>query len=65
MMLVLDTPASHIVSDAIETPRPRSLDLALCRMGFARRFDTDSMPRWPCTWSRPQRDESAFEWRPV
>lgn len=65
MMLTLDPLESRIVADAIGAPRPRSLDLALRRMGFARRFDSDSTPRWPCTWSRPQRDESAIEWRPL
>lgn len=65
MMLVLDRTDSRLAADAAETPRPRSLDLALRRMGFTRCIDPDLNPRWPCTWSRPQRDESAFDWRPL
>lgn len=65
MVLALDPHPMQQRADSAESPRPRSLDLALARMGFRPR--TEAQPRWrrPATWSRRERDEIAADWRPV
>jgi hypothetical protein len=51
--------------DTAETARPRSLDLALARMGFRPRGEAQPRWRWPATFSRSARDEIAADWRPL
>jgi hypothetical protein len=65
MMLNIDHARARIDADTNESPRPRSLDLALLRLGFMPRPDRDPALRGPRTWSRRDRDEAAVDWRPV
>lgn len=65
MMLTLDHHEVRVSSDTDEARHPRSLDLALRRMGFAARSRRESAPRWPRTWSRSERNDAAPDWRPL
>ncbi len=65
MLMTIDPTRPRIEADTNEVPRPRSMALALHRLGFARRPDCDPVPRWPRTWSRRERDDAALDWRPL
>lgn len=65
MLMCIDHSRPRIDADTNEVPRPRSVDLALHRLGFAVRPDRDPAPRWPRSWSRRERDDAALDWRPL
>ena len=65
MLMNIDQSRPRIDADTNEVPRPRSIDLALRRLGFAARPDRDPATRWPRAWSRRERDEAAADWRPL
>lgn len=65
MVLDIDRSRARIAPDTGETPRPRSLELALARLGFATTPDRSPPPRWSRTWTRCERDDLVRDWRPL
>lgn len=66
MVLAFDTDLRRMVGDARDArTQPRSLDLALARMGFSPRRAPLPGWRWPPSWSGRERDDAAPDWRPV
>ena len=80
MMLALESSIASMRNDAHESTAPRSLELALRRMGFAaRRSAVFRIPETDSTWessspvpavlrsrrSCPSADDPALDWRPL
>lgn len=62
MVLDLDRRLRLSTADTAETPRPRSLALALARMGFRPAVDQTRLP--VRSW-HGDRDDPAPDWQPV
>lgn len=63
MILAIDT--RYARADTDERPQPRSLALALERMGFRPMPNPRPSARWPAVWPRRRRDDASTDWRPL